>query len=373
MTLNMPPVADQFGALFGVSYSGLAVLFSAYYWTHSLIQVPIGLLIDRIGAGQSLRIFFTATLACSLVPFLAPTSFALALAARLVMGGCSAGYFLASVKVAKLIAPASAATRIQGAQGAAFSIGTMLPYLILPYTGSYGWMASYGIGAAICVVILVASVKLPLRTMRRARNILSFQSIWASVKVIATSPAVWFVGSCHGLALGSMTSVIGNWMPSILVDSAPGTTLDSWALAASLMLFVSTAGRFLGGEAARKMARGTLLNRVMLVVGVAYMVLAFAPSSPFILAAGFALALICGGVYASAITLAIDTAQPGYEATTLGFMNMIGNLISLLLILFLGQVRDLTGAFSLSLAVSGVVALVFWFLSRSFAAKIETR
>lgn len=373
MLLSMPPVVEQFSALFGVSYGGLSVLFSAYFWTHCPAQVPAGLLVDRLGTALSLRISFGVSLACMLVPLLMPDSLALAVAARLVFGVCVAGFFLASVRVVKLITPAAQVTRVQGAQGAAFSLGTMLPYIVLPWFGSVGWVASYIISALFCLVLLCVSFRLPLRAMRRMRHVPAPRETWEAVKVLAVSKEVWFLGCSHGLAFGSLFSVIGSWLPSLLVDMQPGSTTETWAATASVLLLVGTAGRLLGGEAARKMHRGLILNRITLVVGLSYIVFAFSPSPMHVIVAGAVMALACGAGYASALTLGMDTAEPGYMATRVGFMNMIGNLLSMLLILFLGLVRDVTGSFGSSLCISGVLALVLWFVSRKLAAGMETR
>lgn len=374
MTLSIPPVADQFSALLDVSYGGLSILFSAYYWTHVLVQVPAGLFSDRFGALLALRVSFSVTLACMLAPLLAPGSFALAFMGRFVLGACVAVFFLASVKVTKLIAPPAHIARVQGAQGAAFSLGTMLPYLVLPWFGSIGWVASYGISALFCVSLLYAVRRLPLRAMRRTRHAPALGEAWKGVKTIAMSGDVWFIGCCHGLALGSMLSVIGSWLPSILMDRAPGTTIETWALAVSFLLLTGTCGRVLGGEAARRMHRGLLINRIMLVVGVSYLVLAFCPLPALLIATGFFMTLLCGMVYASAFTLAIDTAEPGMLTTKVGFMNMIGNLVGgLVLIMFLGLFRDLTGSFAPGLCLFGVLALVFWFVTRRLAARLDPR
>ena len=372
MALNIPPVANQFMEMLGVSYGGLSILLSSYYWANMAIQVPAGLLVDRLGVVRSLVICITITIACTLAPLLAPSSLALAVASRFFIGVCSAGLFLSTLKVVKSIAPPAYISRVQGAQGAAFSLGTMLPYISLPYLGNYGWVFSYTICTLFCLFFAWGGTRLPLRALRRVRNHVTAGEVWASIKVIATSRQVWFIGLSHGMSFGVLTSVIGNWLPSILADSRPGTTIEHWALITGVLLLVGTAGRLFGGEIARKVSRGILLNRIVFVVAAMYWILALFPHPFVIITVGFLVGALCGLAYASVFTLAIDTAPPAYVATSVGFMNMVASIVNVLLVVSLGLVRDYAGSFVPGLAAWGVLAIVLWFFSRKMALTIET-
>ncbi len=260
---------------------------------------------------------------------------------------------------------------MQGWQGAAFSFGTMLPYLTLPYAGSMGWVVAYLSCAALSVLYAVSVFRLPLRTIDRSRTGMSLRQVWDSMKVIATSKHIWFIGCSHGFAFGTLTSVIGNWLPSMLEDSSPGSNIESWALATSVLLLVGMAGRIFGGEAPRFMPRGLILRRVVLCIGVGYWALSLSHNPWAIIGLTFVLAALCGGTYASVFTLTIDTAQPAYVASAVGFMNMVGCLVNVLLVILLGYARGVSGSFSLGLSIAGSLALVLWLWSRKLIADIE--
>lgn len=373
MALCIPPVADRFMELFGVGYGGLSFFLSAYYWTHSFVQVPVGLIVDRIGVIRSFVLCLCVSFACALVPFLAPESMALAVAARLVLGVCTGAFFLITVKIVKAVTPPGQLSRVQGAQGAAFSLGSMVPYLTLPFFGAYGWIACYGICAGLCVWLAAGALRLPLKTMGRPRSGVTARQTWEACKVIATSGDVWFIGICHGLSFGSLTTVVGNWLPAILMDTRPGTTIESWALITGILLLAGTAGRVLGGEAARTGHRGKLIHRAVFVIAASYGIIALSGGPTPVIAAALVLAILGGGTHAAVYTLAIDRFDPAYVATYIGFLNMIANAINMLLILALGMIRDLTGSFSLGLWVVGFFAVGFAVLSRAKANGIETR
>ncbi|SBW06265.1 Predicted protein [uncultured delta proteobacterium] len=370
MSLSIPPVANQFMELFGVGYGGLSFFLSIYYWTHSFIQVPAGLLLDRIGVVRSLILCIAVSLVSSLAPFLEPDSLPLAVAGRFLLGMCTGGLFLITVKIIKALTPPVYVSRVQGVQGAAVALGTMLPYLLLPLAGGYGWAASYVACAAFCFVIAYGAYKMPLRAMRRSHAHPTLRETWESIKVIATSREVWFLGCCHGLSFGTMMTVIGNWLPSILVDMRPGTAIEDWALFTSAMLFVGMFGRISGGEMARKVPRGIILNRAMFVVAATHLILAVSGFAALSIVVAFLAAFLCSLTFSPVFTLATDTAQPAYVATAVGFMNMIANILNVLLILFLGLLRDATGSFTAGLCISGTAALVFCILTRNLAKTI---
>ena len=357
--------------LFGMGYGGLSLLLGAYYWTHSLIQVPAGILVDRIGPLRSLVSATTVTVVCCLLPLFDTDNFALAVGTRMVLGVCTGVLFLAAVKIVKVVTPPRYISRVQGVQGAASVLGSLLPYLTLPYIGPYGWMASYILCALYFASFFYGAYKLPLRAMRRSRTPQTMRQTWDAVKVIAFSKNVWFLGCSHGLAFGTLLTVIGNWLPSILVDAKPGSAIETWGVLTSVLLLLGLAGRVFSGDLMRKVSRGRILAVVPLAIAAGQFALGFAPGAWSIVIVSVILAPVCGLTFASIFTLTTDTAPPSYVATAVGFMNMVANLFNTALVISLGIIRDLTGSFSAGLVVVGVAALAFWLVARKITKTIE--
>lgn len=370
MFMNIPPVAGQFMDLFGVSYGGLSFFLSALFWSHSVVQVPAGILVDRLGVFRSLVICIVICAGCNLLPFLAPRSLAFAAFARFMLGFGTGPLFLVVVKISKLLAPPNYIARVQGMQGAAFCFGTMLPYLVLPYLGEYGWMASYLIPVGFCVLLAAGAFWLPFANLGKGGSDASLATVWGAVKAISASKGIWLIGCCHGFAYGTLSN-IGNWLPSIMADVRPASLAGDWAIATSVMLFIGTLGRMFGGEMPRFMERGRVLCKSVLVVGLMYMGLAVSNNPLPLMICALIAALVCGGTYASVFTLTIDISIPAYVATAVGFMNMVANLVNVILTLLLGNTRDLTGSFTLGLVVAGVCALIFWAVMRRSLLRLE--
>jgi len=361
ISMNAPPVSDQFMNMFSVGYGGLSLFLSAIYWTHSAVQVPAGLLIDRIGVFRSLLVCIALCVTGSLGPLIQPNDLLLAIVFRLILGVSTGMMFLVLIKIVQILTPLNQVARAQGVQGAAFCLGTMLPYLTLTHAGASGWLAAYCSGVVICAILGACLFRLPLAPLRESRTTADAAQVWHAMKVICTSRHIWFLGCCHGFSYGSLTTV-GTWLPTILADTRADSTLEDWAVATSAILLIGTAGRVFSGDASRLMPRQNLIRHVTFCIGVLYALLALANSPVFVLIPALVLALLCGGTYAAIFTLTIDHASPAYVATAVGFMNLLANGMNIMLILVLGNAREFSGGFGpgLGLAALGAVSLCAW-------------
>ena len=361
MFMNIPPVATQFMQLFHVGYSGLSFLLSALFWTHALGQIPAGLIIDRLGILRSLVISTVLCTVCSLAPFLAPHNLALAIVMRLVVGMASAMLFLGVVSVVKVLAPPQFLARAQGMQGAAFSLGTMVPYLVLPFFEAQGWVVSYIMVALMPALLLLALLWTPRAPLRQKTAPGNNVSIWLSLKSVARSKQLWFLGCCHGFSFGTITA-LGSWLPTVLADRDQNNGPEHWALATGVVLLAGTFARIGGGEMGGRSDLHKLLTRLVLGISLLYTAMALMPGPLTTLAAGVCLAVFCGGTYAAVFVLTIRTTGPGLVATGVGFMATVACLINVLLTLLMGNMREYAGSFGPALLVTALctAALYLW-------------
>jgi MFS family permease len=47
--MNLPPVLSELMELYGVSYTQISVILSALLWPHAAMQLPAGMITDRLG------------------------------------------------------------------------------------------------------------------------------------------------------------------------------------------------------------------------------------------------------------------------------------------------------------------------------------
>lgn len=130
--MSVAPLNAQFMNLFGIGYAGLSFFLSGLLWAHSLIQIPAGIILDKIGAYKGFLIAITLAFIANILPFLAPSHIILATCMRFLAGLSSGSLFLIGIKMIGMQAPPDKVAQAQGIQGASFCLGTMLPFITLP-------------------------------------------------------------------------------------------------------------------------------------------------------------------------------------------------------------------------------------------------
>lgn len=356
ISLALPPVSNHFMELFDVGYAGLGLFLSALFWSHALIQVPAGMLADRLGVKRSLYIAIALQIFGSLVPFLNPTSLSLAFIMRLLLGIGTGIFFLAMVKALTMLAKPHQIVRGQGIQGAAFSFGSMIPYVTLPFFGSLGWVLAYLLGAILSVVVLLALLRVPKEPLEEEPKPLDMGQILTAIKKSFTNKEILILGCFHGFSFGTINTV-ANWLPQILLDAVPGSDMTFWAFATGGVFLLGTLGRVGGGELGRHFRMINIVLVCTLIISAIYIAMGLVKTPYLILPLGLTMGLVCGFTYASIFTLTTKLAVPGYVATGVGVMNTLANVANVILIVILGHIREYTGEFSMGLMVAGLLSL----------------
>lgn len=369
--MNIPPLNQQFMALLDVSYGGLSWLLSGLFWTHAFMQLPAGIIADRGSPWNVLVLGLGICVAANALPFLKSDSLSLAVGLRFFLGIGTSLAFLAMIKVLFILAPSGKLAAIQGLQGAGFSFGFVLPYLILPRLGEEAWPYSYLISLAFAIIALAASFLLPRAKLQPPPEPRPLAEVKRALINICTSGPIWFLGIFHGLSYGSLNN-LGNWLPSILADLDGIGDPAAWASATMILLLLGTFGRAFGGHFLTWFSRDRLVNSAVLLICLLYLAMGLAGQQYFLLGAALLMALACGSTYGSIFTLSA-AAGAGYAATAMGVMNMIGNLFNVLLTLLFGYVREHTGHFSPGLLAVGLLGLICWFLGRRLVTRIEAQ
>lgn len=371
MFMSLAPLTYQFMALFNVGYAGLSLFLSSLLWAHALVQFPAGLMLDRLGIYRGFLIAVGIALLANILPFAAPDSLGLATALRFCAGLSTGIMFLAGVKITGMMVQKEKMAQAQGIQGAAFSLGIMLPYVTLPYLGDEAWRFSYAIPALISILLVFASFKLPLSVRQSGGGAaVSAGNLWQAIKSISTSVPLWTIGIFHGFSYGTLNN-LGQWLPSILADMDGKGHVAAWSLGTAIVLLVGTLARGFAGILLRFCSRSFMTNLTVLLIAVLYIVLGLTGNPWIGLAVGIVLAWLGGANYGSIFSLTGQSVAPAYMATASGFMNLIANITSVLLTMILGTVREYSGSFSMTLCAAGFVSLVIWIAGYRVIRKME--
>ena len=376
--MNIPPLGRQFMDLMGVGYDGLSILLTGLFWTHAFLQLPAGLIADRFDPKKLMIAGLAICILGNLLPFFRPDSLILASLLRAVTGVGTSISFLAMMKLILILAPPEKVPSIQGFQGAGFSVGFALPYLVLPHLPGGLWIWSYLASAlALLLALLCALFFVPgprsfedqiCAAAAVSKNKKSGE-LGRTVRSILTSKPIWILGIFHGLSYGSMNN-LGNWLPSMLADLDGVGEPSAWAMSAMALLLVGAFGRAFGGKLSARFSRSRVVNNAVILVAALYLITGLGSEKYLVLTASLLMALACGSTYGGIFSL--SAAAGGlYAATAMGVMNMIGNIFNVLLTLMFGYIRQHTGEFSLSLTLAGAVALLFWFVGRRPVKEVE--
>ncbi len=228
---------------FGISAVDLGNLAASYFYAYLLLQIPAGLLIDRIGPRKVTSIAIILCSVGSLI-FASAESFTVAVAGRFMTG---VGAAFAVVNCFKLIANWFPPKRI------AIMVGLMMTVAMLGAVGgqaplsalmdAFGWRQAINIigftGLLLaCVFWLVVRDKAP--NHQAEKNVTSEKfSLWGSLKKVLSSKQSWALSFYSGFAYAPVMIFGGLWGVSY-IEEAFGLSKNIAAQSVS-MIFIGFA------------------------------------------------------------------------------------------------------------------------------------
>ena len=339
----------------------MGMLLSAFFWTYTVSQIPVGWLAERYGAHRILAAGLTLwASATMLVGFV--HSFAALLLLRLMLGlGESAG-FPSVAKIMAAIVPAKGLGTANGIVALGYLsgpvVGTLLGGLLMAH---YGWRSAFWVFGALSLLWLIpwSRVAGQVRTAVHASEEDS-PTWWMVLK----QPALW------GTALGLFSSnyvfyFMLTWLPSYL-QTERGFSLVGMAWVATGAYLVNAISAFVTGWGMdRYLRRGGSANfgykSVMAVahLGSVVCMLSMALGSPRVaLISLFVYQALCGasspGVYAMCQIL----AGPRASGRWVGIQNSLGNLPGIVAPWLTGFIIQTTGHYTNAFVVAAAVSLL---------------
>jgi MFS family permease len=345
----------------------MGILLSAFFWTYTLSQIPVGWLAERFGAHRVLAAGLTLWATATMLVGVAHT-FAALLVLRLMLGlGESVG-FPAVSKLLALVVPPKGLGTANGIVG--------LAYLLGPAVGTYaggwmmarfGWRSAFLVFGALSLLWLLPWSRVAAQV--HATRTLSTADASPTFRMVLKNRAMW--GTAVGLFSSNYTFYFMlTWLPSYLVR-ARGFSIVDMALVVGLGYLVNALSAFLGGWLIdRYIAHGGSANAVykgvMAVAHIGFvgcMLCMAVGSKTLAIGAMFAYQILCGasapGVYAMSQIL----AGPRAAGRWVGIQNSFGNLPGVLAPWLTGVILQSTGRFTnafIVAAVMSVFGLVGW-------------
>jgi MFS family permease len=364
----LPTAAHLIQADLHLNEAQLGLLFSAFFWTYSLVQIPVGWLAERYGAHRvlalGLAVWATATIFVG-----AAHTFPTLLGLRLLLGiGESAGFPCVS-KLLAAVVPIKSLGTANGIVAFAYlfgpAVGTYFGGVLMDH---YGWRAAFVVFGSLSLFWLLPwlRVKLPARAVRRS------DTDKPNLRTILKQPSLW--GTVLGLFSSNYTFYFMlTWLPFYLVHERGFSTVEMAKLAGIAYVVNAVSALGTGWIVDRLIAGGRSTNTVYKTVmvlthagSVVCMLCMALGSRPWALGAIFAFQMLCGaqspGVYAIPQIL----AGPRATGRWVGIQNSLGNFAGIIAPAATGFIINsthvFTAAFLLAAAVSMLGVIGWWWM-----------
>jgi len=319
---------------FSINPFGVSLLASSFYYTYVLLQIPAGMLIDRVHPRYCLTACLIGIAIVTIV-FAGAHSLNVARTGRILQGAFSAPSVVPALFLAAIWFPSrqfallAGLTEMIGMSGSA--IGQAL---LAPMSGYFGWRETL-IGCALFGLILAALTFFIIKSNppsfpeEELLEVTPHQThIFKNLLKVISYPQAWINGFFSGL-LFSVTGAFGAfWCIPFLQHMYP-VTLNVAASASSMILFGSAIGAPILGWVSDRLGlrRMPMIISTMIVLTLMLIVI-YVPISQLPL---MFLLLFFLGFFSSAYVLPYavirDIVPSNVRGTAMGYTNMMSIMI----------------------------------------------
>ena len=379
--INLSVGAPQLQQEFGLTDGELGWLFSGFFWSYALLQIPSGMILDRFGVTAVYRVSSFLWSLTSAMTALAG-GFGGVLAARLLLGVAEGPGFPASAKATGYWFPrgerAMATSIFDAAAKFANVIGVPLVALAVVQFGWRWGFAITGMLSFLYFLVFLIVYRDPSRHPRLSSAERDYiRAGGATREGPAESGEVAMLGyllrnrKVWGLTIGFSAYVYSfylflTWLPNYLVQSMHMSILKSAGFTAIPWICATIAGLGVGGWLIDHLiARGydeTPVRKTVLVVGMLLGLAVFGATvttNPVWAIVWISVAL-SGLAAASPVGWSIPSliAPRGGTGTIGGIMNFLNNMMGVVAPVTTGYIVGATGSFVGAFLAAGIVLVI---------------
>lgn len=361
----------------GINPARLGILFSAFFWTYALGQIPAGWLVDRYPVkwvyGLGFLVWAAATIATGFAG-----GFASLLACRFALGiGESVAYPACSRILARGLPEEKrgvANAWIDAATKAGPALSTLLGGLLVE---SYGWRALFLAAGGISLLWLPLWFSLYKEREPTAEDAVEERTAVPFLEILGRGEA-W--GTALGMfSLGYVWYFLLSWMPTYLAKGR-GFDLKSTAILGSMPLVaLALSTMAFAWYSDRRIARGadvTSVRRTLLMAGLAVTGAFLAPAAlvpdrmlslVFLTLAYISLGMFTANCWAVTQTL----AGPAAAGRWTGIQNAVGNLGGVVSPWLTGVALEQTGSYVPAFVAAAIVGMLGAFAYLTLVRRVE--
>jgi MFS family permease len=208
----------------GLNAETFGILGGAYFYSFALLQIPMGLMLDRIGPRIVLTIFpLIGALGAFL--FALGESFTPAFLGRILIGAGMASVLMGSFKVFTLRFPLEKFATLVGINLSIGTLGSMFATSPLAYLAStIGWRMTFILSGGITIILAILIFWALGRGEKREENPILCATpepmigVIQSIRLILRSLAFWQMGTLTFFRYGTFFSLQGLWLGPYLIE-----------------------------------------------------------------------------------------------------------------------------------------------------------
>jgi nitrate/nitrite transporter NarK len=360
--IGLAPLVPMLVTDLGVAYAGAGLLVTAYFWTYAAVQVPLGVLTDRLGPRRTM-LASAAVLAAGIVAFASSRGFGDGLAARCLVGLGAAGFWLPALRLIRDWFPPHERGRATGLCSAGGGLGGTAALLLLPaLADDLGWRWAYATTLLpVLTMVALTAVLLPdvPGTAEPEDARAGRLSPLAALGRVLSTAALWPLALASLCAYGAFLGLV-TWLPTFVVRDH-GLSAQTAGQITSLVMAAITVSWPLAGVVADRTGRPRAVAVSSLVLGAAAcLVFAWLPPStgaPALAVTAAGTGLVLGGMLMPYL-LVLERFPAALVGTAAGVVNTCWLLGGLAAPAALGVLLDATGSFGQLFGVcAGLAAL----------------
>jgi len=327
---------------FSLSAAGLGNLSAFYYYAYAAVQVPTGVLVDRLGPS---RMFLAGSLlagAGSLLFAWADTALVAGLGRALI----GAAHGVAWVSMLKLVTHWFAPARFATLSGLSLGVGTLGAVLAGPplrwLADAFGWRSVIAVSGFLALALAVA-IRLLMRDDPVQRGYASYlpppphasarTSIGADLREILRYRNPWLLAVVNSGVCGAFLAFSGLWGVPLLSQVHAISVAKAALITSSMLVMFAVGGPLFGvwSDRLQRRKRPFAIGAGVMYLGFA--VLTAAPSAPLALLVPLLLAASLGsGAMVLSFGFAKESAPLRLQGTVTGVVNagvMVGTLVQM--------------------------------------------
>jgi len=321
-------MVNQLMHSFTISALGASLLTSSYYYIYVLLQIPAGMLVDKL---RPRRLLTFSALICSIgcLVYSHAHEFAFAELGELLMGAGTSMAFISTLYLVGKWFPPHRYALMVGMTEMAGVFGAILADITLAHVVStFGWrngiFAAAGIAAIISLLCWTIIRDAPRHELKHPKPF-DGKAFISNVGKLLANPKAWFNGIYTGVMFSLITVFVALWGIPYMAISHQLSLMQATMVCTMMMVGLSAGCPLMGWLCGRLHRRRPILVANALICALLMAIVIYCPAiNVYVDAVLLFMTGFFSSVYVFNYTIGYEMAPVNAKSTSIGFVNTLG-------------------------------------------------